>query len=135
MPYIHLNIKSWKMAIFKQIRNQTKITTCDYITETKKRQLKNPRKGEPILAPFPSSGHSRPLFLFFVTFGHDVYESAWIMPLLMIMIDLVVTVYMFAVDLYKLQYLEVYLTQTCTSIVLIKLCACIQTLRFVYFMF
>ena len=53
------------------------MATCDYIKEMKKRQHKNPRKGVPLLAPFPSSGHSRPL-VYFMTFGHDVYESAYI---------------------------------------------------------
>jgi len=36
---------------------------CDYVKETKKRHQKNPRKGVPLLAPFPSSDHihSQPL--------------------------------------------------------------------------
>ena len=48
-----------------------KMATCDHVKEAKKREPKNPRKGVPILAPFPSSGHSWPL-IFFMTFGHDV---------------------------------------------------------------
>ena len=46
------------MAVFQEVVCLQKCQR-DYVKETKKKQTKNLRKGVPLLAPFPGSGHSR----------------------------------------------------------------------------